>query len=211
MSFGCAFASSRLSIGQLQKRNHHLTIATLALSFLVTCLMVVITLRSDVIIIETPGQPSSEVIEKSSFDQRRQEALFFDITKTFVGINPSNYLYQEKKLEPYFFKKDFKNIERSITTRVDQLVAAKELGSYYFIPAKYVFDPITKKHFVTGDLHTVNVAKDTSQPWVVEYMAEFDSYHLWIKDMAMYEGKNIHDAEYEKANGKPSGIKPKHE
>jgi conjugal transfer pilus assembly protein TraE len=56
--------------------------------------------------------------------------------------------------------------------------------------------------FVKGDLHTVNAAKDTAEPWIFEYSVSFSNYQMVINDVTSYAGDRVHNSEWIKAQTK---------
>ena len=54
--------------------------------------------------------------------------------------------------------------------------------------------------FVYGDVHTVNAARDSAEPYVFEYQVHVENYRLVVDEVVSYAGERTHDSEWLKNN-----------
>lgn len=190
------------SVAELKKRNGFLTVSNtcVGIGLLLVCFKLV--MQSEIVITQTPGMPASSVIERSNFDKGAQMATLYAVTTVVASINPGNAEYQKVFLQSYLSPQCYTKVIAEIDALVARLTSQRELGSYYFVTKGYRYDPVVNKHFVLGDVHTVNAAKDTAQPYVFEYLAHVENYRMWVDDLKSYPGDKPHDAEWQKANTK---------
>ena len=196
------FIKRNESISELNQRNKKLSLTILILAGCLLLGLVKMVMQSEIVIVQTPGMPDNAYLERSYMDKASQEATLLTVTSSFVEINPDNAEYQKKLLGSFLSPASYTKIERDIDVRVAQLTAQRELGSYYFVLKKYEYDPVINKHYVMGELHTVNAAKDTSQLFVFEYTAHIENYRLWVDELVTYEGDRAHNSEYLKGQKK---------
>lgn len=168
------------------------TLLGLALAVLVLVLM--LFNRSQIIIQQTPGMPNDAVIQKTSLDKNSQRATLVAVTSNLASVNPANVEYQKTFLQAFLAPAAYTKLSTEIDSQVKRLVDQRELGSYYFVFRSWEYDPKLDTHFVIGDVHTVNAAKDTSQPYVFEYKIHVENYRLVIDDVTSYEGDRAHNS-----------------
>ena len=164
-------------------------------------LAIKLAFQSEIIIQQTPGMPNGSVIEKSTMDKGSQRAILSAVTSAIAQINPSNAEYQKQCIQAFLAPAAFTKISKVIDDRVATLASQRELGSYYFVLRLYEFDPILDRHFVVGDVHTVNAAHDTPEAFTFEYQVHFENYRLVVDDETTYAGDRPHNSEWVKANG----------
>jgi conjugal transfer pilus assembly protein TraE len=196
------FIKRNESISELTAHNKKMGLSILILGACLLLSLVKMVLQSEIVIVQTPGMPDNAYLERSYMDKASQEATLLTVTSSVVEINPDNAEYQKKLLGSFLSPASYTKIERDIDVRVAQLTAQRELGSYYFVLKKYEYDPVLNKHFVIGELHTVNAAKDSSQLYVFEYTTHVQNYRLWIDEVLTYEGDKAHNSEYLKGQKK---------
>ena len=92
----------------------------------------------------------------------------------------------------------YTRIVRDIDASVAQLEQQHELGSYYMVLRNpgYLYDPVLDRHFVICDVHTVNAAKDTAEPYVYEYKTHVENYRLVIDSVSAYPGDKPHTSSW---------------
>ncbi len=190
------------AVSELRTRNKHLTYATLGAVLISFGLMFKLVSQSEIIIVQTPGMPANSIIERTSFDKNAQLATLNAITSNLASINPANAEYQKKFLELYFSPDSYTRLSHEIDLKVEKAKAERELGSSYFVLKRYIYDEQIDKHFIVGEQHTVNAAKDTAEPYVYEYAIHIENYRLWVDDIKAYPGEKIHNSEWIKANSK---------
>lgn len=158
--------------------------------------------QTEIIIVQTPGMPANSIIERMSFDKGAQAATLNAITSNLAQINPANADYQKQFLQAYLSPRAYTKISSEIDLKVEKAKLERELGSSYFILKRYEYDPVINKHFVIGEQHTVNAAKDTAQDYVYEYDVHIENYRLWVDDVRTYQGDKAHNSEWIEANKK---------
>jgi conjugal transfer pilus assembly protein TraE len=141
-----------------------------------------------------PGTPSGTEIRKSSMDVGGQRALMVAVTSNLVQVNPANAEYQKNFLQAFLAPQQFTRLSAEIDTKARLLADQRELGSYYFVFRRHEYDPKLDRHFVIGDVHTVNAARDTAEPWVFEYQMHVETYRPVIDDVVSYRGDKAHNS-----------------
>jgi hypothetical protein len=190
------------SVRELKSQNAKLIFAVLGLVVVLVLLSLKLAFQSEVVVEQTPGMPNNSVIEKTGMDKSSQKATLIALTSAIAQVNPSNAPYQKEFIQCFLSAAAYTRVSKNIDDEVAKLVDQHELGSHYFVFIAYEYDPVMDKHFVIGDVHTVNAAKDTSQRYVYEYPVHFENYRLWADDVLAYEGEKPHDTEWAKANKK---------
>jgi hypothetical protein len=175
-----------------QIRWQQYTIAALGLAVLV--LVLVVYSQSKIVVLQTPGMPNDTVIQKTSLDKGAQRAVLVAVTSNLVQVNPANIEYQKAFLQAFLAPAAYTKLSQEIDSQVKRLVDQRELGSYYFVFRSWEYDPKLDTHFVIGDVHTVNAAKDTAQPYVFEYKMHVENYRPVIDDVLSYEGDRAHNS-----------------
>ena len=190
------------SVKELRDLNAKLTMALLGL--VVGLLLVTIKLffQSEIVVERTAGMPTGSVIQKSAWDKKAQLATLLDVTNAIANINPANAEYQKQLLQVFLAPASYTRIAAEIDDRSKKLSDQRELGSYYFIWKAFDYDEALDRFFVRGDIHTVNAAKDTAEPWVFEYETHVDNYHLVVDKVSSYHGDRAHDSAWLKEQNK---------
>jgi conjugal transfer pilus assembly protein TraE len=161
-----------------------------ALLIAVTCLFA----QSRTVVMLIPGLPSGTELRKSTMDIGGQRALLVAVTSNLAQLNPANAEYQKNFLQAFLSPRQFTRLSAEIDARARLLADQRELGSYYFVFRRHEYDQTLDRHFVIGDVHTVNAAKDTPEPWVFEYQMHVENYRPVIDDVASYRGDKAHNA-----------------
>jgi conjugal transfer pilus assembly protein TraE len=187
------------SIAELKKTNARQVLIIAGLSASLLLALIKLAFQTEIVIQRTPGMPADSVIEKTAMDKGAQKATLSSVTSAIAQINPSNAEYQKAFVQSYLSPEVYTRISREIDNKVALLIEQRELGSYYFVLTGYSYDPQLNKHFVLGDVHTVNAAKDTSEPYVFEYVVHVENYRLVVDDLQTYTGSQAHDSEWRKA------------
>jgi conjugal transfer pilus assembly protein TraE len=168
----------------------------------VLVLAIAVASKSSVIIQRTPGMPADAVIEKTTLDMRSQHAMLSTVTSAISSVNPSNSEYQKNVILGFTSPQLYTRLAKEINEKVALLQTQHELGSYYFVEKEWRYDPLSGKHFVMGWVHTVNAARDTSEPYTYEYTAHVENYRFIIDTVESYKGHVAHDAEWIKNQNK---------
>lgn len=159
-------------------------------------------MQDKIIIQQIPGMANDLVVRKNSMDKSGERAVLLAVTSNIAQINPANAGYQKAFLQAFLSPAAYTRISREIDARVKQLAEQRELGSYYFVFRRAEYDPAIDKHFIVGDVHTVNAAKDTALPYVFEYKMHVENYRPVIDDMKTYEGDRAHNSAWIKEQQK---------
>ena len=190
------------SISEVRGRNRTLTYSLLALSVAVLLLVVKVFTQSSIVVLQTPGMPNDSVIEKTAMDKRAQIAVLQAVTSAMVSVNPANAQYQKQFVQAFLAPAAYTKISKEIDARVAKQITERELGSTYFVLNRYEYDEKLNKHFVLGDFHSVNAAKDTAQQFVWEYDAHIENYRFVIDNVAFYPGDRPHNTGWIEASKK---------
>ena len=190
------------SLQEANSRNKLLIFTTLGLALVVLILAIVLTSQSKIVVLQTPGMPNDSVIEKNSMDKGAQRAVLQAVTSNLAQINPSNYEYQKTFLQSFLSPEIYTKVSLKIDARVKDLIDSRELGSYYFVFRRYEYDEKMNKHFIMGDVHTVNAAQDSKEPYVFEYAMQVHNYRPVITDVLVYKGDAFHDTKYYESKSK---------
>ncbi len=190
------------SISEVRARNMILTYALLASSLVVLVLAIKVFTQSSIVILQTPGMPNDAVIEKTAMDKRAQIAVLQAVTSAMASVNPANAQYQKQFVQAFLSPAAYTKISKEIDARVAKQITERELGSTYFVLSRYEFDEKLNKHFVLGDFHSVNAAKDTAQPFVWEYDAHAENYRFVVDNVTLYPGDRPHNTEWIEASKK---------
>lgn len=190
------------SITELRRRNKTLTTALTFISAALFLSLLKSFFQSEIIIQQTPGMPNNSVIERSTMDKGAQRATLSAVTSNIAQINPANAEYQKAFLQVFLAPAAYTKVSEEINAKVAKQISERELGSSYFVMQRYEYDPILNRHFVLGDVHTVNAAKDSAQAYVFEYIAHVENYRLVIDDITTYIGERAHNSEWIEANKK---------
>jgi conjugal transfer pilus assembly protein TraE len=191
-----------VAVAELKTLNQRLLIVLVAVALACLALSYKLVAQSEIIIVQTPGMPANSIIERESFDKGAQMATLNAVTSNLGQINPTNAEYQKKFLQLYFSPSAYTRLSAEIDLKVEKMRVERELGSSYFVFKRYEYDGELNKHFVVGEQHTVNAAKDTSEDYVFEYSVRIENYRLWIDEVKTYRGDKPHNSEWMKANKK---------
>ena len=181
------------SIAGLQKTVNFVITSNVGLVAIALILTAVLFSQSKIVILQTPGMPASSEIQKASMDIGAQRAILVAVTSNLAQVNPSNVEYQKNFLQAFLSPAMYTKLSAEVDAKAKMLVDQRELGSYYFVLHSHEYDPKLNKHFVLGDVHTVNAAKDTGEPWVFEYALHIDNYRPVIDDITSYRGDKAHN------------------
>lgn len=184
------------SLAELKRDNRRQLGAIFWLSLSIAMLIGLLFSQSKIIILATPGMPADSVIQKTSLDKGAQRAVLAAVTNNLAQINPGNAEYQKAFLQAFLAPAVFTKVSSDIDFRVKKMSDERELGSYYFVLKEITYDPAIDKHFVIGDVHTVNAAKDTAAPHVFEYSMHVENYRPVIDSVTTYEGERAHNSEW---------------
>ena len=194
------FEARNLAIAEVKANNRRLTWALLALALLSLALSVKLLTQSEIVVLQTPGMPHNSVVEKSILDKGAQMATLLAVTSAIAQVNPANFEYQLRFLQVYMAPQAYTAISEEIGKKARTLEQQRELGSYYFVARAYDYDLALDRHFVRGDVHTVNAAHDTAAPYVFEYRTHVENYRLLVDEVVTYQGERMHNSEWLRAS-----------
>lgn len=181
------------TIAGLERLVNYLLYSLAGLSAALLIAMVCLATQSKTVLMMIPGMPSGTEIKKSSMDIGGQRALVMAVTSNIAQINPANAEYQKAFLQAFLSPQQYTKLSTEIDAKARLLAEQRELGSYYFVFRRHEYDEKLNRHFVIGDVHTVNAAKDTAEPWVFEYQMYVDNYRPVIDDVVSYRGDKAHN------------------
>jgi hypothetical protein len=190
------------SVAQLRKENGLLIYGILAVAVAVLLLAIKVFFMTEIVVREVPGMPNGAKIEKNGMDVGAERAYAYAVTTALASINPSNGESVKAFVQPFLSPDCFTKVSKAIDDKVATLKAEHELGSYYFVTRGFVSDDKLGRVFVLGDLHTVNAAKDTAEPYVFEYPVHFANYQMTFDDAASYPGDRVHNTQWIQAQKK---------
>lgn len=190
------------SVKELNDKNSKLTWALLGAVACIFLLAGKLFFQSEIVIERTAGMPSGSVIQKGAWDKKAELATLLDVTNALSNINPANAEYQKQLLAVFLSPEEYTRMSKQIDELSKRLVEQRELGSYYFIWKAFDYDQALDIFFVRGDVHTVNAAKDTAEPWVFEYRTHVDNYRLVVDKVTSYRGDRAHDSAWRKEQNK---------
>ena len=188
------------TVSEVRSTNVKLVWAVLILTVGIVALAIKLVTQTEIIINQTPGMPNHAVIEKGAMDKGAQKATLSAVTAAITQVNPANYEYMKAFVQSFLSPTAYTKVTQEIDARVQMLIRQHELGSYYFVMRGYQYDPVLDHHFVYGDVHTVNAARDSAEPYVFEYLVHVENYRLVVDEVVSYPGERPHDSEWLKTN-----------
>lgn len=159
-------------------------------------LAIKIAFQTEIIIQRTPGVPNQAVFEKTTMDKNSQLGILYSLTNNIAQVNPTNAEYIKPFIQAFLAPQAYTRVTKEIDAKVAQLVAQRELGSYYAIMRGYDYDPEIDTHFIRCDVHVVNAAIDTAKPYIFEYKTHVENYGFVVDDVKAYEGDAIHNSQW---------------
>ncbi|PTT93018.1 type VI secretion protein [Pelomonas sp. HMWF004] len=189
-------ASRNESITELKRDKNRLMLVVVALAIGICFAVIKMAFQTAIVVQQTPGMPNNATIEKSTMDKGSQMATLIALTSGMVQINPANSEYAKAFVQVFLAPAIYTKVSKEIDNKVAMLVAQRELGSYYFVFKAYDYDPKLDTHFIRGEVHTVNAAKDTPENWVYEYKTHVENYRLIVDGIKPYTGETLHNSEW---------------
>ncbi len=184
------------SITELSERIRYLFHANAILLITLFLLVIYLFLQNKIVVVQVPGGGGSvveSVYEKTAIDRSSQKAIIMATVSAISQINSANYEYEKTFIQNFLSPEIFTVISGQIDSQVKKLIDQHELGSYYFDFKEYAYDPLLNKHFVRGDVHTVNAVKNTSQSWIYEVSMRVENYRPLIIALDTYSGNEFHN------------------
>lgn len=184
----------KATIGGMGKLVDYMLVSNVGLAAALLIALSCLLTQSKTVLMLIPGMPSGTEIQKSMMDVGGQRALLVAVTSNLAQINPANVEYQKNFLQAFLSPQQYTRLSAEIDAKARLLADQRELGSYYFVFRRHEYDPKLDRHFVIGDVHTVNAAKDTAEPWVFEYQMHVENYRPVVDDVVSYRGDKAHDS-----------------
>ncbi len=184
------------AVAEYRKDIKQLKLVNIALTVIALIAVVAWFTRTVIIQYEIPGLPAGSTIGKNNASLGAKYAVCMAVTANLASVNPSNVEDIKAFIQPFLSPDVFTKISLQIDDQAARLRAQRELGSYNFTFKEARYDPKLDKLFIRGDIHTINAAKDTAQPWVFEYRVHIADYLIKIDDIKNYEGEIMHDTAY---------------
>ncbi|MDN8102582.1 TraE/TraK family type IV conjugative transfer system protein [Burkholderia multivorans] len=195
-------ANRHKSVAELRRDKDRLIWTVLALAIGIAVLAAKVAFMSEIIVNRVPGTPDGAKIERNGMDVGAQQAIVFAVSNALASVNPSNGDSIKRFVQPFLSPAAYTKVSLAIDNKVAQLAAEHELGSYYLVVRRFEADEKLGRVFVLGDLHTVNAARDTAEPWVFEYPVHFSNYQMILDDVVSYKGDKAHNSDWIKAQQK---------
>lgn len=195
-------ATRNKSLAELSRDNRRLTAAVALIAAAMLVLSIKVFFTNVIIVNQVPGMPNGAKIEKSGMDVGAKQAIVVAVTTMLASVNPSNAESIKHFIQPFLSPDAYTKVSKAIDDKVATLRTQRELGSYYFVTRGFDLDEKLGLLFVKGDLHTVNAAKDTSEPWVFEYPVSFSNYQMVITDVVSYPGDRVRNSKWIEAQTK---------
>lgn len=190
------------SVVELRKQNGRLITTVTGLAVALLLISGKSFFQSDVVINQVPGMPDGAKIERNGMDAGAMQAYAYAVTNALASLNPSNGESVKKLVQPFLSPACYTKVSRAIDSKVALLISEHELGSYYFVLRGFEADQKLGRVFVKGDLHTVNAAIDTAEPYVFEYPVHFANYQMIFDDVATYQSDKAHNSAWIQAQQK---------
>lgn len=184
-----------MTIEEAQRRVNFLTYICAATTSLSLLMGFAYVTQSKIFVQEVPGLNNVEV-GQNFMDLTGQQSILLAFTKTLAEVNPANVEYQKRFIASFLAPELYTQVLLEVDALVAKLLTDRALGSYYFIEKSYEYDPLLKKHFVVGYVHTVNAAKDTAEPWVFSYTARIENYRLVVTSIERERGEVVKNSAY---------------
>lgn len=190
------------SVAELNKRNGLLSLGVACIGAAMLILAIKVFFTNVVVVNRVPGMPDGAKIEKNGMDTGAKRAIAYAVTNALASVNPSNGESTKQFVQPFLSAPAYTKVSQAIDAKVATLSAQHELGSYYFVLRGFDQDEKLGRVFVRGDLHTVNAAKDTAEPYVFDFPVHFENYQMILDDVASYPGDKVHNSQWIQAQTK---------
>jgi len=185
------------SISELSDWVKYLSLSNAALLFLSISLAIMHFTENKIVIVQVPNGGGSVVeskYQKYSIDRGSQKAIILAKINAISQINTVNFTFQKEFVQNFLAPEVFTNISNQIDINIRKMTDQRELGSFYFDFKEYQYDPNLDRHFIKGEIHTVNSVKNTSQPWVYEVSMKVENYRPLITSLTSYQGNDFHNS-----------------
>ncbi len=191
------------SIAELRRINRWLAASVGGLVIVALVQTIALAVKERTVVMAIPGVPDDVEFHRNAIDRKGLQAAALAVVSAVAQINPANADFQKRFLQAFLAPASYTEITKVIDERVAQQIAQREGGSTYWVTNEYRYDPELKNvHFVIGDLHTVNVAKDTAQKYVFELHMQVENYRPVVTRVVSYPGERPHDSAWLKEQTK---------
>jgi conjugal transfer pilus assembly protein TraE len=142
------------------------------------------------------GSSGEVMYEKNAINRSSQRAIILATVSAISQINPSNYEFEKVFVQNFLAPEVYSSLSIQIDQQAKKMRDQHELGSYYFDFKEYLYDPLLDKHFVKGEIHTVNAIKNSTQMWIYELSLRVDNYKPIITSLSSYPGSDFHNSNW---------------
>lgn len=163
-----------------------------ALLVAITCIFT----QDKIVLLQIPGMATNAEYSRNAMDVGALRAVLLAVTSNIVQVNPANAGYQKLFLQAFLGPAAYTKVSLEIDAKAKLLADQRELGSYYFVFREHQYDPKLDRHFVIGEVHTVNAARDSSEPYVFEYPVHVENYRPVVDDVTSYKGDKAHNSRW---------------
>lgn len=166
-------------------------------------LLVIVTImglfQNKIVLMQIPSSTGSSgevMYEKNAINRSSQRAIILATVSAISQINPSNYEFEKVFVQNFLAPEVYSSLSIQIDQQAKKMRDQHELGSYYFDFKEYLYDPLLDKHFVKGEIHTVNAIKNSTQMWIYELSLRVDNYKPIITSLSSYPGSDFHNSNW---------------
>ena len=155
--------------------------------------------QNKIVLMQIPSSTgaSGEIMyEKNGINRSSQRAIILATVSAISQINPSNYEFEKVFVQNFLAPEVYSSLSVQIDQQAKKMRDQHELGSYYFDFKEYLYDPLLDKHFVKGEIHTVNAIKNSTQMWIYELTLRVDNYKPIITSLNAYPGSDFHNSSW---------------
>lgn len=187
------------TIFELTAWTKYLFTCNVILLIIIASLIAYLMLQRKIIIVQIPnggGTVVESTLESNSIDRGSQKAVVLAVVSALSQINPANFEYEKSFIQSFLAPEAFTALSNQIDVQVRRMTEQRELGSFYFDFKEYQYDPILNKHFVKGDIHTVNIVRNSAQSWVFELSLRVENYRPMVTNLIAYAGNEFHNSNW---------------
>ena len=155
--------------------------------------------QNKIVLMQIPSSTGSSgevMYEKNAINRSSQRAIILATVSAISQINPSNYEFEKVFVQNFLAPEVYSSLSIQIDQQAKKMRDQHELGSYYFDFKEYLYDPLLDKHFVKGEIHTVNAIKNSTQMWIYELSLRVDNYKPIITSLSSYPGSDFHNSNW---------------
>lgn len=184
------------TIADFRAANRFLMFSNIGLAMALLVAIAFIFTQDKIVLQQIPGLTTNAEYARFAMDIGAQRAVLLAVTNNLVQVNPANANYQKLFLQAFLAPPAYTKVSLEIDAKAKLLADQRKLGSYYFVFREHQYDPKLDRHFVIGEVHTVNAAKDSPEFYVFEYRVHVENYRLTVDDVTSYKGDKAHNSRW---------------